>query len=151
MNAEQATRLREIAQLCPLDDGMGVYIARSALLKLDTLPRHYTSECERMPDQQAIDSWKNGMEDTTHMEFSVYPNPNNGSFAINYQLNDRESGTVLLFNALGEVVYQRQLDASTTAMNVAINGLSSGIYVLRVDVDGSHRLVERITVLLSKE
>ncbi|MCF8257713.1 MAG: T9SS type A sorting domain-containing protein [Flavobacteriales bacterium] len=147
----QEARLREIAQLCPLDEGFAVFIARSALLKLDTLPRHYTSECERMPDPQAVDSWKNTQTDTTQKEFSVYPNPSNGSFAVNYRLNDRENGTAYLFNTLGEVVYQTRLDASTTVMNVEINGLSSGIYVLRVDVDGSHRLVERITVLLSEE
>jgi len=145
----EEARLREIAQLCPLDDGFGVYIARSALLKLDTLPHHYMNECERMPAAQSMEGWKTSQ--TEVKEFSVYPNPNNGSFAISYQLNDSETGTVHLFNVLGHVVYQAQLDASATVLNLSIGGLSSGIYILRVDVNGEHRLVERISVLSTSE
>jgi hypothetical protein len=149
ISGNQETRLREIAQLCPLDEGFGVYIARSALLKLDTVPKHYMAECERMPDTQSMENWKTTQAELR--EFSVYPNPNNGSFAINYQLNEREAGTVHLFNVLGDAVYQAQLDASATVMNLSIGGLSSGIYILRVDVNDEHRLVERISVLSTNE
>jgi len=63
--------IRELAQRCPIDDGFGVYIARAALLKIDTLPKNYISDCERIPSAEEIAEKQKLVE---RDGFLVYPN-----------------------------------------------------------------------------
>jgi hypothetical protein len=141
-------RLREIAQLCPLDEGFGVYIARSALLKLDTLPRNYISECERV--SESVDfHWKDEpivevVETTT---FKVYPNPSTGLITVNYQLTERDNGTVEVIGLLGQQLIQKQLTSENSRMVLSLNDVSSGLYVLTVRVNGVVKLSERVSIL----
>src|SRR5690606_34271586 len=86
-------RLREIAQLCPMDDGPGVYVARATLLKLDTLPRIYASECEQILSPEEDARWKDDSVQDGSAGFSVYPNPSNGNMIISYGLLEGETGS----------------------------------------------------------
>lgn len=143
----QEARLREIAQLCPIDEGFAVHIARSTLLKIDTLPRSYASECERVPEP-ADPHWKDApVAEVKSDGFSVFPNPNNGAMTLTYTLREGERGTLNIFSVIGETVFQGELDRSQGAMNIDLGGLSSGIYLIRIDVNGIKRLSERMSIL----
>ncbi len=72
---------------------------------------------------------------------SVYPNPSNGSFTLEYGLPTTESGKIVLYNEFGEKVGEYQLDAGKNKMNITNNNLSNGIYFYQVFVNnkGSKR------------
>jgi hypothetical protein len=139
-------RLREIAQLCPLDEGFWVYIARSALLKLDTLPRYYVSDCETIPSSEV--SEKNGgrTQPENAGAFRVYPNPNNGSFHLNYTLLENENGTVEVFDAVGRCIYIGSLKSDDSSRMVTLEATNSGMYYLAVRVEGVLRFYEKVIV-----
>jgi alpha-tubulin suppressor-like RCC1 family protein len=138
-------RLREIAQLCPLDYGFGVYTARSALLKLDTMPKNYVSECEMTPSPEQM-SEKRGIEES-NTRFTVYPNPNNGLFMVGYKLKQAETGAVQVFDMAGRQVFNQSLSSEASKIRIDLKDLSSGIYSIRLSVNGSHMFTERISIL----
>jgi len=145
MSDDNVSRLREIAQMCPLDDGFGVYIARSTLLKFDTLPRHYVSDCETSAEV----SEKNGGSPQSPNEdaFLVYPNPNNGNFHLNYTLHENESGTAEVYDALGRRISRVKLTSAGTDLMVTLKGANTGLYFLSVRIDGELRFSEKINVV----
>ena len=144
LNTEEAERLREIALRCPLDDGFGVYMARSALLKLDTLPRNYHNDCELLQRSE-------GQLNKTHIsedenEFSMYPNPNNGSWTMNLPLNDEETAVIDVFDMLGQRVFSEQINR-TGLRNLEPHDMLNGVYTVRVLVNTEMRFSGKLTIL----
>jgi hypothetical protein len=145
MDGDGEKRLREIAQLCPLDYGFGVFTARATLLKIDTLPENYLSECERVPSPEQM-SEKRGQEDSG-ITFNLYPNPNNGSFNLSYKLNEGGTGTVEVFSAFGQLVHSAVLRPNSQLQNIELRNPPAGIYQARVSVNGDVRLSSKLVIL----
>lgn len=62
-------------------------------------------------------------------KLAVYPNPNNGNFALNVALNNNETYTLRIHNALGQIVYIATIrDASN--YSTTINLTTKGIYAV---------------------
>jgi hypothetical protein len=70
----------------------------------------------------------------------VYPNPNNGSFNINYSKNL----TLSIFNQLGQLILMEELDESNN-YTIQVNGLKQGIYFVS-GIDVNNRLIKKIVV-----
>jgi hypothetical protein len=63
----------------------------------------------------------------------VYPNPNEGSFNVSFEINTKSSYTLELKNALGQIVYSENLPADFTGQcikQINIADYSKGIYTL---------------------
>lgn len=144
MSEETTAQLREIAIRCPLDDGMGVYMARAALLKVDTLPKNYTNECEQIPHS---DEAKNKTSEGNTSDWMVYPNPNNGQLVIEHNMALDEVGIVEVFDLSGRTVYQAKLQPSSSNQVLQMEGLQPGLYLLRAVANGSVKLSEQISVI----
>ena len=148
MNATEEAQMRTIAQRCPLDDGFGVYMARAALLKIDALPRIYTSECEQIPAPNEDARWKDeGVADSEKTEFAVYPNPNNGRMMVSYGLSEGERGELSIYTVVGELILKRSLTTASNLMEIDLLDISSGIYLLNIQINGEHKLTERLSIL----
>jgi len=80
-------------------------------------------------------------------DLNVFPNPNNGEFAIVLSLNEKSTIKIEIRNALGQLVYDEEiLNASgqiTKNVNIEIYG--SGNYVLTVS-NKNGRTVKKIIV-----
>jgi alpha-tubulin suppressor-like RCC1 family protein len=144
MDDATEARLRDIAIMCPLDEGFAVYIARAALQSLDSLPQHYFSECEAVP---APEKHKTELEQNTQPMFWTYPNPSNGMLQVDYVLGHGESGTLNVFSIVGQRLLQRQLDPSQTHLSLDLGNIDHGTYLLRVDVNGEQRLIQKINII----
>ncbi|MBK9515366.1 MAG: T9SS type A sorting domain-containing protein [Flavobacteriales bacterium] len=79
--------------------------------------------------------------------FQVYPNPNMGSFTVELHLLQDTHVELTLVDALGHVVHTSSATAAAGQWKhaMALEGLSSGIYHLNVDLVG-RRFSERIVV-----
>jgi len=145
MNDGEVEQLRDIALRCPLDDGLAVHVARAALLTIDTLPKGYMHECELAAPYSGDADKENKVADA--QSFAVYPNPNNGRMTVSYVLAEGETGILLVHNTVGTLVMQKPLNGSQARMDVEMNGIGSGLYLLSIEVNNERKLTERISVV----
>jgi hypothetical protein len=75
-----------------------------------------------------------GQDGVETLGLKVYPNPNNGSFTIRLEGVEIKPQSIRLFNTAGQVFYQETLEGSysTLQKEIAIEGLTSGIYILEI-------------------
>lgn len=77
----------------------------------------------------------------------VYPNPNNGKFNVNFQLDSRDNVTVKIVNLNGQTVYSNNI-GNTSAENLSIDlsELAAGVYTLKVEGVNT-QITKKISVL----
>ncbi len=66
----------------------------------------------------------------------VYPNPSNGFFQVRYYNQINEEATVMVFNATGQLMYQRALTTrlaySAIVVDMTNRSYTSGVYIVKV-------------------
>lgn len=144
LSDENESMLRDAALRCPIDDGFGVYIARSALLKIDTLPKNYVSDCELIPSPEQT-SEKQQLDALSG--FAVYPNPSVNTLFVEYNLKTEEQGEVRIHGIAGNLVWSKAIGSDTDRLEIDLAGISSGVYLLSIEVNGERKLSERVSVL----
>ncbi len=77
----------------------------------------------------------------------VYPNPNNGKFNVDFQLDLRDNVTVKIVNLNGQTVYSNNI-GNTSAENLSIDlsELAAGVYTLKVEGVNT-QITKKISVL----
>lgn len=76
-------------------------------------------------------------------EFSVYPNPNNGTFMIdlNYLSNSGNiDANIEIYNAIGQIIYSNQLTDAIT-----LKDITAGIYVVKLQI-GNNTLEQKMII-----
>lgn len=78
------------------------------------------------------------------LNWTIYPNPNNGQFILS--LNNTGSFNVTVSNLLGETVYTDNiLSQGEKQSSINLEGVSKGVYIVRVS-DGSSESTQRLIV-----
>ncbi len=70
--------------------------------------------------------------DSTIFNINIFPNPNTGSFSLNYSLGEFENGVFKIYNAIGQIVFEEKLLQNNGVRNLQIQ-LASGVYVWKVE------------------
>jgi len=70
--------------------------------------------------------------DSTIFEINIFPNPNNGEFVLNYNLNTFSDGVFRIYNTIGQIVFEEKLIQNNGIRNLQMN-LSSGVYLWQVE------------------
>jgi PKD repeat protein len=66
----------------------------------------------------------------------VYPNPNNGQFALNIQLPTTNNINIIITNTLGQVVKQiSEMNSSGNTYQLDLGSFGSGLYLIKVSTD----------------
>jgi hypothetical protein len=60
-------------------------------------------------------------------ETLLFPNPNDGNFTIEYQLENGNS-SFQIYTTLGEIIYSKELNKPSGQQNISLKNLPSGIY-----------------------
>jgi alpha-tubulin suppressor-like RCC1 family protein len=143
-NADEAVQLREIARRCPLDDGFGVYMARAALLKVDTFPRNYTHECELARPFEGERYKLDSSEESGQV--TIYPNPSSGTLTVDISLNDHEIAILEVFDMVGRKVFSRQINKAGLSI-IELSEVNDGIYTVNVKVGEYNSHSEKLIIL----
>lgn len=80
--------------------------------------------------------------DDLELQFSLFPNPTNGNLAL--VNSEKVTGTISIFNMLGEVVHTQPISGQTV-VNLSLEGHTQGIYLVQVDA-GAARWTERVVL-----
>ncbi|MBQ0736873.1 GEVED domain-containing protein [Mesonia mobilis] len=78
-----------------------------------------------------------GNETIASFEAKLYPNPVSGNI-LNVRMNDARETAYQIFDMMGKKVLQGNLSSST----IQVNGLSSGVYLLKLN-DGQKEIVKK--------
>ena len=78
--------------------------------------------------------------------FSIYPNPNSGTFTINSNVSS-ERTMLEVYNNIGELIFSKELNSGNGLINeeIIIKDISSGIYLVKL-WSGDVELVENLIV-----
>lgn len=86
------------------------------------------------------------VNDNQLADFSVYPNPNNGSFNVQFSNPVSEETKVMVYDMRGRLIFENTYaNQATFNENITLSNAQSGIYLLNV-VDGGRKVVKRIAV-----
>jgi hypothetical protein len=168
---EQIDELRTIANLCPLDFGPGVYMARAALNQVDNVPTDYINDCEMAVPSQNNSSGRTGLlqpksasystDEELDMQFEqnpkpnaskvlenyeikIYPNPANNVFTISNG-NNTDLTFCEIYNNLGVLVAKQTLLKNN--VEIAISAFANGIYTIKIYNAKGNISVQKLNVL----
>jgi hypothetical protein len=97
----------------------------------------------------ALDSIPSGVDEEeakARMAFKAYPNPNSGSFQLDYSLFEKEKGIVEIHDAIGRLILSQQLQAEGSRMVLTLDVENQGLYILSVRIDGQLRYSEKLNI-----
>jgi uncharacterized repeat protein (TIGR01451 family) len=118
----QTNTLQSIAEQCPMEGGNAVFMARSMLYRIGYSFQHNDSICsvsDRSDGQYVADN-------KTSPLLLICPNPSHdGQVTIKYQV--AKPAVLIITNAIGQVYYQKTLDAESYSL-LTIQNTPSGIY-----------------------
>lgn len=87
-----------------------------------------------------------GVEEELVNDFKIFPNPNNGTFTINFSSNSGEKTLVNVYDVRGRSVFKNQYKYSKTFnQKINLNHLSSGVYIVNVTT-GSERMMNKLII-----
>ncbi|UPT71828.1 MAG: M12 family metallo-peptidase [Flavobacterium sp. JAD_PAG50586_2] len=87
-----------------------------------------------------------GTEDFGFNDFTLYPNPNKGSFNIQFDSTTGNDIQVDVFDMRGRKIFGNQYsNQATFNENIQLNGTQSGVYLVSVS-DGNKKVVKRLII-----
>ena len=69
----------------------------------------------------------------------IIPNPNDGRFAVSYQLPQNKDGLLTITNELGEIMYSERRPQWSTLCNINVSRLPMGIYLVTLESNGKRK------------
>ncbi|PLW91833.1 MAG: hypothetical protein C0592_14090 [Marinilabiliales bacterium] len=82
--------------------------------------------------------------DDNDIFITVYPNPSDGVFNVDFDLGTYQEAEMILFNLLGDAIMRRTISQSKATEILDLTGLQKGVYVLRMHNDYFSRTMEII-------
>ena len=148
-SADSATLLT-IANKDPLLDGSAVYTAQ-VMLNITS-----TSSGSRMRSNTNNPPATNNA--VRNLFSKIYPNPNDGTMQLSYQLQNGQKGEVIIYDMYGKKVSSYALDAfsqgyeaqsmETKILKISEEQLTNGIYLYEIKVNGE--LIESDKIIIIK-
>jgi len=143
LSANELANLRTVANLCPDFNGQGVYLARSVVSHYDTLVVIYSDGCSANGNERRLENNEAPIQNV----FSVYPNPNNGGFTVQYTLLQGQTGELIIYTMLGQKEGDYVLDAKSNKMSITDNALTNGIYVYIIKVNANEVKRDKLIII----
>jgi hypothetical protein len=83
--------------------------------------------------------------DNLHLS-AAYPNPANSTVSFNYHMNGVQQAKFELYNALGQCVQTIPVNSSIDKLNVNVSTLPAGIYICKLEANGSQPVFQKLIV-----
>jgi len=140
----QLASLQTIANKCPFEDGNAVYEARVMLFPYQPL-RIYEDYCGH---SNAVARKLNPNNDSTQgINVNIYPNPNKGSFTLDYQLGKNQTGKVYIYTMTGIELGEYVLSSDLGKMPINNTSLSNGVYFYKVVTTDNTTRIGKIVII----
>lgn len=130
MSEADSTLLFVIANKCPAKDGAVVYQARALQSQVNKEMVEYSDDgCLYGNGAQYRIGQDVGITGGEQL-YSLYPNPNEGSFSIRQNLIDNKLVEVRLYNAVGMLLSKEKVQFNNGIANFKVQNAISGLYLI---------------------
>ncbi len=136
---------KNIALMCPYDDGIAVYLARSILAYYGS--PIFNSACKGIQIMKGRKQ-KRAKDEGTQNErayFELFPNPNNGIFSIDIKIEESQNAFIKVFSLNGKLLNEQKFNVGDSH-KFNFSGLQPGVYILRC-IDSNAILMQRKLVI----
>lgn len=148
-NNSNYTDLYRIANLCPNQFGRSVYQARAMIKAIDYNEYSYNDSCytDKLNARFGFDDEnEKGISVNNGVMAKIFPNPNNGSFMLAYDLKNKAEALVLITDISGKVVFNQSIDNLNSILNINTMHLQSGIYFIQLSNDGNLLWIDKLLI-----
>jgi hypothetical protein len=85
-------------------------------------------------------------EDFSFSNFTLYPNPNKGSFNVKFNSNTSNDIKVAVYDMRGRAIFEKAYqNTGTFDQNVQLESVQSGVYLVNIQ-DGDKKVVKKIVI-----
>ena len=111
-----------------------LYQARALLQSITYVGKVYVDSCDnsKVRKEMWMDDEPTSVSLVDGVQAKLYPNPNNGSFTLAYDLKKNNDAEVLIYDVTGKVVYKTSLDNLDNMKQINTNNLHNGIYFIQL-------------------
>lgn len=129
-------QIESVAQLCIQENGEAVTMARALLASIKKEGVSYNNDCIEIP----FDNNGNRLmqqEETTNSvsevsDVLIYPNPNKGTFTVQYETNEEEQLTLTIVELTGKIVHQETLPVGFQEKEIITENIGTGFYFITI-------------------
>jgi beta-glucanase (GH16 family) len=86
---------------------------------------------EANEDSHNIPRQNNDEQQNLPYEIKIFPNPNNGSFKVEFGSINQQEYVINVINSQGEIVFSK-INIESSSINIDMNGYNGGIYILQL-------------------
>ena len=118
------------------ENGEAVTMARALLASIKKEGVSYNNDCIEMPfdnnNGNRLMQEEEEMNAVAISEVLIYPNPNKGTFTVQYETNEEEPLMLTIVELTGKIVYQELLTTGFNQKEVTTNNLETGFYFINI-------------------
>ncbi|WP_338813348.1 T9SS type A sorting domain-containing protein [Bernardetia sp. Wsw4-3y2] len=97
----------------------------------------YLSGCEFETEEKAFTfDIATGIEEESTKIFTVYPNPNTGSFKVEFATTTNQKTNLVVVDALGRTIYSKEISRNEKTTTITLPKISAGVYVVQIVSQG---------------
>ncbi len=97
----------------------------------------YALGCQfETPERPFVFTVVQGIEEESAKIFTVYPNPNNGSFKVEFVQTTNQKTNLVLVDALGRTVHSQEISMNEKSVSVTLPRVKAGVYVVQIVSEG---------------
>ncbi len=136
---------KNIALMCPYDDGIAVYLARSILAYYGS--PIFNSACKGIQIMKGRKQ-KRAKDEGTQNErayFELFPNPNNGIFSIDIKIEESQNAFIKVFSLNGKLLNEQKFNVGDSHQ-FNFSDLQPGVYILRC-IDNNTLITQKKLVI----
>ncbi|WP_375561024.1 BspA family leucine-rich repeat surface protein [Bernardetia sp. OM2101] len=77
-----------------------------------------------------------GIEEESAKIFTIYPNPNNGSFKVEFATTTNQKTNLVLVDGLGRIIHSQEIAMNEKTLSITLPKISAGVYVVQIVSEG---------------
>ncbi len=146
-DAAQTARILALAQSCPFADGKAVYLARALYSLIEpNVIFDDASICETMGAYKK-EQVKNILDTRREKYAFISPNPTRNVANLFLNLDEQETGELVLRDLLGNTVLKHSIIADKTFQEINLESVNSGTYLYTVQTANGFKNTGKLVVI----
>lgn len=121
-----------------------ITILKEAKIEQEKIQNQYLNTVGNNLENKILTSTQEYQNSSSYLDFTLYPNPANNYFEISYNQLPEDETKVLIFDSLGNIVFNKTLDSKLT--NINIENFPTGIYYIN-SISGKIRIVKKLIIM----